>query len=279
MGKLYVVSTPIGNLGDITKRAVECLSFVDVILCEDTRVSMKLLNSLGIKGKLVSYHKFNEVSMASKIVSDILDGKDMALISDAGTPCISDPGYVLVKEAKERGVSVIPIGGMCAFVSALSVSGLDSLRFSFCSFFPRDSKERDVLISDIKSSFIKTYAFYESPKRIVKTLYYLYDNLGNIKISVSRELTKVFETNYYGFILDVIKQIESDDKSSLGEYTFVFEKGEYESNSDDISLCAYIVDVMVKDGVSVKEAISVLVSRGFNRNKLYDASLKLKDLF
>lgn len=279
MGELYVVSTPIGNLEDITKRAINVLSKVDVILCEDTRVSMKLLNNLGIKGELVSYHKFNEASKSNKIVSDILNGKNVALISDAGTPCISDPGYVLVRQAKESGIKVVPIGGMCAFVSALASSGLDTSSFSFLGFFPRENKEKEKLIFDIKNSFIKTYAFYESPKRIIKTLLYLLENLGNIKISVSREISKMFETNYYGNILEVIEMIKSDEKSSLGEYTFVFEALEYESSKESISLCAHIVDVMVKNNISIKDAISVLVLQGFNRNELYDAGLKLKNLF
>lgn len=279
MGNLYVVATPIGNLNDITKRAIETLKNVDIILCEDTRVSLKLLKNLEIKNKLISYHKFNEVNMTTKVIEDLKKGLNIALISDAGTPCISDPGYILVKKAKEENLKVIPIGGMCAFINAISISGLSSDKFTFCGFFPRETKEKNLLIKDIKSSKITTYAFYESPKRITKTLNYLLENLGNIKISVSRELTKMFETNYFGNLKEVLKEIEEDKNSSLGEYTFIIEKENEKETKEEISIPAQLVDVMIKENLTTKEAIKFLSeTKNINKNEIYEASLKLKNI-
>ena len=142
MGILYVVATPIGNLGDISKRALDTLKGVDMILCEDTRHSLKLLNYYEIKKPLFPYHKFNEQEKVSSYINQIKDGKNVALITDAGTPCISDPGYIIVKRAREEGLEVIGVGGISAIITALSVSGLDTKSFAFNGFFPRESKDK-----------------------------------------------------------------------------------------------------------------------------------------
>lgn len=284
MGNLFVVATPIGNLNDITLRAIETLKKVDIILCEDTRESMKLLNNFNIKKKLMSYHKFNEESKKDEIIKLLKFGSDIALISDAGTPCISDPGYILVKKAREEGIKVVPVGGISACITALSASGLETEKFTFYGFFPRDNKDKNKLIEDIKTSNINTYIFYESPKRIIKTLNYLKDNIDNITISVSKELTKIHEKNYFGALENVIKEITLDEKSSLGEYTFIIEKKELNKESNDkeiLSSEALLIDKMVKNNISLKEAINMLKieNKELNKNEIYRASLNLKELF
>ena len=152
MGTLYVVATPIGNLNDMTPRAVEVLKNVNLILCEDTRHSLGLLNYFNIKNRLMAYHKFNEKEKVNEIISYLKSGDDIALITDAGSPCISDPGYILVNEARKEGVNVIGVGGISAVITALSVSGLNTDSFSFYGFFPRENKEKDEFIKNIEST-------------------------------------------------------------------------------------------------------------------------------
>ena len=280
MGSLYVVATPIGNLKDITLRALEVLKAVDIILCEDTRVSLKLLKYYEINKKLVSYHKFNEKEKLDFVLGEIKKGKDIALITDAGMPCVSDPGYVLVKTLKNNNVSVYGIGGISASLTALSVSGLPADSFTFYGFFPRENKEIRNLFNEIRKSFVKTYIFYESPKRIIKTLEVLYENLGDVRISVSKELTKLHEKNYYGFLSEVLEKIKENDKSSVGEYTFVMYKDFKEEVYSSLSIEALLVDKMIKESCSLKDAVSLVNKENSNltRSDIYEANLRLKDL-
>ena len=280
MGNLFIVATPIGNLKDMTSRAIETLKEVDIILCEDTRTSLKLLNHFDIKNKLISYHKFNETKQTEKIIEDLKEGKNIALISDAGTPCVSDPGYILVNEAKKEKIKVIPIGGISASITALSASGLNSDKFVFQGFYPRETKDKNKLIKEIKDSNIKTHILYESPKRIEKTLGYIYDNLGNISISVYRELTKMHETNYHGNISEVIKQLNEDENKSKGEYTFIIEKTIEEKAKTSISIESLLINEMIKNNITLKEAIEKINSENdnFNKKEIYNASLNLKEL-
>ena len=244
MGTLYVVATPIGNLNDMTLRAISTLKEVSYILCEDTRTSLKLLDHFDIKNKLVSYHKFNEMEKVDKIINDLKNGLDVALISDAGTPCISDPGNILVKRARQEDIKVLGVGGISALVTALSVSGVNTDKFTFYGFFPRETKDKNKLIKEIESSFVNTFVFYESPKRIVKTLEFLSLKLGNVKVSVFKELTKLHEKNYYGLINDVILSLKDDEKTSLGEYTFILEKEGRILEKNEMSIEALIVNEM-----------------------------------
>ena len=282
MGTLYIVATPIGNLNDMTKRAIDTLKEVDYILCEDTRDSLKLLNAFNIKNKLISYHKFNEDEKVSSIIKDLKDNKNIALISDAGTPLISDPGYILVKKVKEENISVIGIGGISAHTTALSVSGLNTDSFTFYGFFPRNKKDQNKLIKDIESSPINTFVFYESPKRIIKTLEFLNNSFPSLKVSVSKELTKLHEKNYFGNLKTVIDKMKSDEKIESGEYTFIIEK-ENKKEKEEISLSieALLIDIMIKDSVSLKDAIDILNKRedSLSKKEIYSASLNLKDLF
>ncbi|MGM9879187.1 MAG: 16S rRNA (cytidine(1402)-2'-O)-methyltransferase [Bacilli bacterium] len=281
MGTLYVVATPIGNLNDMTFRAINTLKEASYILCEDTRTSLKLFNHFEIKNKLVSYHKFNEMEKVNKVIEDLKNDMNIALISDAGTPCISDPGNILVKKAREEGINVTPVGGISAFVTALSVSGVNTDKFIFYGFFPRETKDKNKLVKEIESSFVNTFVFYESPKRIIKTLEFLSLKLGNVKVSVFKELTKIHEKNYYGLIKDVILKLKEDDKTSLGEYTFILEKQDRTLEKKAMSIEALIVDEMIKNGLSLKDAVN-RVNNNFDdisKKDIYNAGINLKELF
>ena len=206
MGTLFIVATPIGNLSDFSKRAVETLKECDLILVEDTRQTIKLLNFFEIKKKMVSYHKFNEKERTMEIINDLKNGKNIALVSDAGTPCISDPGYILVKEARENNIKVIGIPGCSAVITALSIGGLDTSSFSFYGFVPTENKAKKQLFNEIKTSKVKTKVIYESPKRIIKTLSELSNDIPECVVSVCSELTKIHEKCIYGKIDEVIKK-------------------------------------------------------------------------
>ena len=199
-GKLYVVATPIGNLNDISKRALDILSEVDFIACEDTRQTIKLLNHYDIKKKMVSYHKFNEKGKSISLVNDLLNGKNIALVSDAGTPCISDPGYNLVKEARDNNIEVLGVPGASAMVTALSISGLSTTNFSFLGFLSNDTSKFNKEIELIKESKIRTYVIYESPKRIVNLVSILKTNFPNSTLFIANDITKIHEKGIYGKI-------------------------------------------------------------------------------
>lgn len=281
MGTLYIVGTPIGNLSDFSFRAIDTLNSVDVILCEDTRHSMILLNHYDIKQKLMSYHKFNEREKSSFVINMLKEGKNIALITDAGLPCVSDPGYILVEEARLNNIPVIGIGGISASLTALSISGLKSDNFTFYGFFPREKKEQEMLLKNIIKSDVSTFIFYESPKRIIKTLTYLNEKLSDIKICVCSDLTKLHEKTYYGTIDKVLEELKNNPNSELGEYTFIIEKKlSYEEKNIKISIESRIVDLMIKENISLKDAIEMLNKNDYNLSKkdIYNASLNLKNL-
>lgn len=280
-GKLYVVATPIGNLNDISKRALDTLQEADLIACEDTRQTIKLLNHYDIKTKMVSYHKFNEKDKANSLVKDLLEGKNIALVSDAGTPCISDPGYNLVKEAREAGIPVFGIPGASATVTALSVSGLATTSFSFLGFLSNDTSKFNEEIDLMKDSKIRTFIIYESPKRIVKLVNRLKDEFPNSMIYIASDLTKIHERGFYGSIEDVYNTIKEDENIEKGEYALILEKCEEKNiSSEEVSLEALIVDKMIKENISMKDAIKEVndENKDIKKNDLYKASLNLKDL-
>lgn len=280
-GKLYVVATPIGNLNDISKRALETLQEVDLIACEDTRQTIKLLNHYDIKTKMVAYHKFNEKDKADSLVKDLLEGMNIALVSDAGTPCISDPGYNLVKEARDMGVEVYGIPGASATVTALSVSGLPTTSFSFLGFLSNDTSKFNEEIDLMKESKIRTFIIYESPKRIVKLVNRLKDEFPGSMIYIASDLTKIHERGFYGSIEDVYNTIKNDENIEKGEYALILEKKEKEeTSSEEISLEALIVDKMIKENISMKDAIKEVndENKNIKKNDLYKASLNLKEL-
>ena len=218
MSKLILIPTPIGNLDDITLRAIEYIKDADLILCEDTRRSLKLMNHLKIKKPLKSYHKFNEHSVVEKIIIEIQSGTKVGLISDAGTPSISDPGYLIVKMCIDNNIDVECLPGPTALIPALAVSGLPTDRFTFEGFLPV-KKGRKTRLEDL-SKETRTMIFYESPYKLYKTLKDFYDFFGGErKISISKEITKIFESTKRGKIIDLIGYYK--DKKLKGEFVIV----------------------------------------------------------
>ena len=281
MSELYVVATPIGNLNDMTFRAIDILNECDIILCEDTRTSQVLLNHYDIKSKLVSYHKFNEDYRSDNIIEQMLavDLK-VGLITDAGTPCISDPGSYIVAKARENDIPVFAIPGASAVISALSVSGLSFVEFSFLGFFPREKKEQKKFLTNMEKSTIDTFVIYESPKRIIETLTLIKEKFEDLKVICCNDLTKKFEHYTYGKINEVIEELGQNKNSNLGEYAIVMQKplNTTQNESLEYSLEAILVDDMVKNGGTVKDSINRLKEK-YPKNELYNASLNLKNLF
>ncbi len=219
MSKFYVVATPIGNLGDITLRAIDTLKSVDVILCEDTRETKKLLDKYNIKKETMSYHAQSKLSKTDKIFELLRDGKDLALVSDAGTPTISDPGAMLVSKIREEfgsEVEVMPVPGASAVIAALSASGLPTHEFTFLGFLPH-KKGRETLFKEIASSD-RTMAFYESPHRILKTLESLVKFCPEKKVCIARELTKIYEEFKTGSPAEVLQYLETNKEKQRGEF-------------------------------------------------------------
>jgi len=232
-GTLYLCATPIGNLGDMTPRVVETLRSVDVIAAEDTRNSIKLLNHFEIHTPMTSYHEYNKVEKAKQLVGQLLNGQDIALITDAGTPAISDPGEVLVQMCYESGVPVTSLPGAAACITALTLSGLSTRRFCFEGFLPSDKKEKKLVLQDLKDE-TRTMILYEAPHHLVKTLEELYEVLGQRKITLCRELTKRFETIFPTTLEDALAYYEKEEPR--GEYVLVVEgKSFAEIRQEEIS--------------------------------------------
>ncbi len=217
-GILFVVSTPIGNLKDITLRAIDTLQNVDIIACEDTRTSLVLLNKYNIKKKLISFHKYSTKEKGIELIHYLRQGKDIALITDAGTPGISDPGAFLVRLALENTIKVIPIPGPSSLTSAVSISGTCENGFLFIGFMPSSTKQKTNLIKKYFATGLPV-VFYESPKRLLNTLSAIKDTVGNNSIFVFKELTKVYEDSIFGPVDDVIKKLKQG--TIKGEYTII----------------------------------------------------------
>ena len=276
LGTLYIVSTPIGNLNDITNRAIEILNKVDVCAAEDTRKSIKLFNALNIKTKLISFHKFSEKSKTSGLIPQLHQGKDIAIISDAGTPLISDPGRYLVKESIAEGIQIVPIPGVTSVITALSVSGFNIDNFKFFGFLPRKRKEKDILIKEICSSGVTSVVF-ESGKRIDNLLHDISLTLPkNTQILVAREMTKIHESFYRGTIIEVMQEMNSSSYGSKGEFVLVVSAFENPSNTDFSHEEQRIFDILL-DSLPQKEALS-LASKILNkkRNFLYQKKIDNK---
>jgi len=223
-GKIYIVATPIGNLEDITFRALRILKEVDLIAAEDTRHTLQLLNHFEISKPLISYYKENEKVKSEVLLAKIKEGKNIAIVSDAGTPGISDPGEVIVKEALKEGIEVVPIPGACAFVNALVASGLDSKNFQFIGFLPVNQKEKNEILEEIKFNK-NTLIFYEAPHKLLKTLESMLKVLGNRKVVLAKELTKIHESFLRDTLENAIKKIEAEEKIR-GEFVVLVEGSE-----------------------------------------------------
>lgn len=219
-GMLYLCATPIGNLGDMTPRVTETLGSVDLIAAEDTRNSIKLLNHFGIKTSMTSYHEYNKVEKAEYLIEQMRQGKDVALITDAGTPAVSDPGEVLVQKCQEAGITVTSLPGPVACITALTLSGLSTRRFCFEGFLPSDKKEKAQILAELKEES-RTILLYEAPHHLVRTLGELYEALGDRKITLCRELTKKFETILPTTIAEALVLYEKEEPR--GEYVLVVE--------------------------------------------------------
>lgn len=280
MGTLYVVATPIGNLNDLSPRAIEILKNSDYILVEDTRQTIKLLNHFNIKNKMISYHKFNETKRTEEIIEDLKNDKNIALVSDAGTPCISDPGYILVKKARENDINVIGIPGCSAVITALSIGGLDTTTFAFYGFVPTENKPKKELFNEIRTSNIKTKVVYESPKRIIKLLEELNKEIPGCMVCVCSELTKLHEKCIYGKIDEVLDKMRNDLNSLKGEYVVLISNEAVIKEESNVSIESLIVDVMIKNNCSVKEAVNILNKENGNISKkdIYNAGLNLKNI-
>lgn len=217
-GKIYLVATPIGNLEDITFRAISVLKDVDIIAAEDTRHTLKLLNYYKISKPLISYHRHNEDVKSDILIEKVLKGQNIAIVTDAGTPGISDPGEEIVKEAIKNDIEIIPIPGACAFVNALIASGLNTKQFSFYGFLPMNKKLRKKAFENILKEN-KTIIIYEAPHKLQKTLKDILDNIGNINCVIAKELTKIHETFFRGNISELINNFESPK----GEYIILLD--------------------------------------------------------
>lgn len=277
-GKLYLCATPIGNLEDITFRVIRTLKEVDLIAAEDTRHSIKLLNHLEIKTPMTSYHEFNKVEKAKYLVEKLKEGVNIALITDAGTPGISDPGEELVRQASEAGIEITSLPGACAAVTALTLSGLPTRRFSFEAFLPTDKKERQAVLSEIEND-TRTVIIYEAPHRLLKTLKELNEILGDRKISVIKELTKVHETALRTTLSEAIQLF--DNHEPKGEYVLVIEgksykelEAEKQSKWENLTLKEHM-NYYEEQGLNKKEAMkAVAKDRGISKRDIYNELIK-----
>lgn len=286
IGKLYIIATPIGNLGDMTTRAIETLQAVDLIAAEDTRVSMTLLRHFDIKKKIVSYHRFNETARADSMIGELLDGKNIALISDAGTPCISDPGYVLVRQAVDAGIDVIGVCGANAAITALSISGFSLTSFAFYGFLPRKKSDMKKMLEIVAADHPLSAVFYESPKRIQETIAFIGQIFPDADICLCNDLTKKFERIYRGDPASIGRQLAENPDCEKGEYTIVLHKSIHDapkqSDVEEVSIEAMLVDQIVKHGYSLKEAVGGLYEEkkgALPKKTIYAASLRLKEIF
>lgn len=276
-GTLFLCATPIGNLNDMTPRVADTLREVDLIAAEDTRNSIKLLNYFGIKTPMTSYHEYNKFEKAEQIVSWIQQGKNIALITDAGTPAVSDPGEVLVAKCMEAGISVTSLPGCCACITALTLSGLSTRRFCFEGFLPADKKERKFILEELQKE-TRTIILYEAPHHLKKTLAELLAELGDRRVTLCRELTKKFETVIATTLESAVSYYKENEPK--GEYVLVLEgfdrkklieskQGEWEKLSIEEHM-----EIYENQGMERKEAMKkVAADRGISKREVYQALL------
>lgn len=279
-GLLYLCATPIGNLEDISFRVIRTLKEVDLIAAEDTRHSIKLLNHYEIKTPMTSYHEFNKVDKAKYLVEQLLDGRNIALITDAGTPGISDPGEELVRQAYAAGVSVTSLPGPCAAITALTISGLETRRFCFEAFLPMDKKDRVRVLSELINE-TRTIILYEAPHRLLKTLQELKETLGDRKVSIIKELTKKHERVLQTTLEEGITHFEQE--KPRGEYVLVIEgKSIEELKAEEIDRWKQVTIeehmlIYTDMGMDNKEAMkAVAKDRGISKRDVYQVLIQDK---
>lgn len=276
-GTLYLCATPIGNLNDMTARVLTTLAEVDLIAAEDTRNSIKLLNHFEIKTPMTSYHEYNKIEKADQLITKLKAGQNIALITDAGTPAISDPGEVLVAKCLEAGVPVTSLPGCCACITALTLSGLPTRRFCFEGFLPADKKDKKFVLEELKSE-TRTMILYEAPHHLKRTLQELYDTLGQRRITLCRELTKKFETIFPTTLEEALSYYEANEPK--GEYVLVLEgksreeilsdeQAKWESMSIEEHMMFY-----EEQGIDRKSAMKMVAAdRGVSKRDIYQALL------
>ncbi len=277
MSRLYVVATPIGNLGDISPRALETLRNVALIVAEDTRVTMKLLNHFGIRAKLVASHRHNEENVADRIIASMLEsGTDAALVTDAGTPCISDPGWALVDGCIRAGIGVTAVPGPCALAAAVSVSGFDVTQFTFYGFPPREKKPLREFLQSVRAS-ARCAVLYESPFRVKNLVAMIGEVMPEAMLSVSCDLTKLHELTLRGTADAVLEALSSNDKSEKGEYCIVMDLSMIPADNSPEPECpaeGWIFAEML-GGKTLSQARESLQER-IGKNQAYAAALRVK---
>lgn len=269
-GKLYIVATPIGNLEDITLRAIHILKTVDLIAAEDTRHTLKLLNHFEITKPLISYHRHNEEIKTELLIEKLLKGQDIALVSDAGTPGICDPGETVIQECIQKNIEIIPIPGACAMINALISSGISTKEFTFLGFLPLNKKLRKEKLKEIKDSK-KTIILYEAPHKLLNTLRELKDILENRQIVLARELTKIHEE----FIRGTIQELIEKSEGLKGEIVLIIEENQEQEKSslEDLTLEEHY-QLYEKQGLEKKEIIKrIAKDRGVTKNEVYQKFL------
>lgn len=277
-GKLFLCATPIGNLEDITLRVLNTLKEVDLIAAEDTRHSIKLLNHFDIKTPMTSYHEFNKVEKARYLVEQMREGVTIALITDAGTPGISDPGEELVKQCYEAGIELTSLPGPAACITALTLSGLGTRRFCFEAFLPSDKKEKQWILEELKNE-TRTIIIYEAPHRLTRTLEELYKSLGNRRITICRELTKKFETAFRTTFEDALKTYEQEGPK--GECVIVIEGKSIQEIKEEKSMASREMSmeehmgIYEGQGMERKEAMRMVAKdRGISKREVYQYLIK-----
>ncbi len=275
-GSLYIVATPIGNMGDMTERAQNTLTDVDVIAVEDTRRSGQLLRNFEISTPMIAVHEHNERQICDSLLDRIEKGESIALISDAGTPLLSDPGYFLVNQARERGISVVPIPGVSAVITALSVAGLPTDRFVFEGFLPAKSAARQQKLENLKDD-ARTVIFYEAPHRIVEMLKDCQLVFGGQrKVVLARELTKTFETIHGDVLEALIPWVEADENQRKGEFVVLIQGAAAREDTGIDAESERILLILLKD-LPVKQAAALAANiTGLKKNALYQFALELK---
>lgn len=269
-GTLYICPTPIGNLEDMTLRAVRILKEVDIIACEDTRVTQKLLNHYGISTKLMSYHKFSEKQKTDNIIKILKEGQNVALVSDAGTPLISDPGSILVQKVSENNIKVVPLPGACALITAASATYNAHAGFVFVGFLPRSKGEKEELIN--KYTDINCI-FYESPSRLVKSLKEILEISGNRTITVARELTKIYEQIKTDSLENLIEYYTNNPPK--GEIVVTIHAQDIEKHADIDAETIAKINLLKKSGYSTKDISNIIaLFTGVSKGKVYDFVLK-----
>ncbi len=263
--KLYLIPTPIGNMDDISKRMIDTLNYVDILFCEDTRTTSILLNYLNIKKKMISSHKYNEEKNIARILKLLDEGKNIGIVSDRGTPVISDPGYFLTKAAIDNGYEIVAIPGPTAFIPALITSGIIPQPFMFYGFLNSKSSNRKKELENIKY-YKETMIFYESPHRLIETIEDMKNILGNNRnVSISREITKKYEKNYHGTLGNIIDKIEE----IKGEFVIVIDGNKEKDDYNDISIMEHI-NLYINQNLKVMDAIKqVAKDRNMKKNDVY----------